>query len=72
MNELIISMAADMRITPYTAESDTSFIYRVLFSALGQWCLHIAAGSQNGNSGTTKHNQTQILIWQKQRRSGPD
>ena len=61
MNELIISMAADMRITPYTAESDTSFIYRVLFSALGQWCLHIAAGSQNGNSGTTKHNQTQIL-----------
>ena len=61
MNELIKSMSADMKITPYTAESETSFIYRVLFSALGQWCLHISAGLQNGNPGTTKHNQTHIL-----------
>ena len=61
MNELIKSMSADMKISPYSAESENSFIYRVLFSALGQWCLHISAGSQDGNPGTTKHNQTLIL-----------
>ncbi len=61
MNELIKSMSVDMKIIPYKAESENSFVYRVLFSALGQWCLHIAAGKQNGNSGTTKHNQTYIL-----------
>ena len=58
MNELIKSMSADMGISPYLAESENSFIYRVLFSGLGQWCLRISAGSQNGSTGTTKHNQT--------------
>ena len=61
MNELIKSMSADMGISPYSSESENSFIYRVLFSGLGQWCLRISAGSQNGISGTTKHNQTLIL-----------
>lgn len=61
MNELIKTMSADMKIIPYVAESESSFTYRVLFSALGQWCLYISAGSQNGVLGTTKHNQTVIL-----------
>ena len=61
MNELIKSMSNDMQIPPYLAEREKSFVYRVLFSALGQWCLHISAGSQNGCPGTTKHNQTLIL-----------
>ncbi|MCM1272125.1 MAG: hypothetical protein NC225_05065 [Clostridium sp.] len=61
MNEMIKSMSIDMKILPYTAESEDSFIYRVLFSALGQWCLYIPLGSQNGSHGTTKHNQTHIL-----------
>ena len=54
-------MSADMGISPYSSESENSFIYRVLFSGLGQWCLSISAGSQNGSPGTTKHNQTLIL-----------
>lgn len=54
-------MSDDMQIPSYSAESENSFIYRVLFSALGQWCLHISASSQNGRLGTTKHNQTIIL-----------
>lgn len=54
-------MATDMKIIPYTSESENSFIYRVLFSALGQWCLYISAGSENDNLGTTKHNQTHLL-----------
>lgn len=61
MNELIKSMSTDLQIPPYSGESENSFVYRVLFSALGQWCLHISAGSQNGCPGTTKHNQTLIL-----------
>lgn len=61
MNELIKSMSLDMKIIPYTNENECSFVYRILFSALGQWCLQISAGSQNDRTGTTKHNQTFIL-----------
>ena len=54
-------MSKDMKIYPYRNESDESFVYRLCFSALGQWCL-MTGRNQNGNEiGTTKHNQTLVL-----------
>ena len=42
MNELINIMADDMSIRPYTNEPIESFGYRVIYSALGLWCLKSA------------------------------
>lgn len=57
MNELIKSMALDMDITPYQGETDSSYYYRVIYSALGRWCLETA----RGNGGISKHAQSIIL-----------
>lgn len=54
-------MSSDMNIHPYQHETDASFIYRLCYSALGQWCLSIAKNSTVGVVGTTKHNQTIVL-----------
>lgn len=54
-------MSNDMGIERYRGESDDSFIYRLCYSALGQWCLHIAKNSSAGVIGTTKHNQTIVI-----------
>lgn len=61
MNELIEIMAKDMNINPYSNENEQSYIFRVLLSALGKWCLCVSASSQNGITGTSKHNQTNAL-----------
>lgn len=61
MNDLIKAMSVDMKIKPYSNETEESLVYRILFSALGQWCLRISAGLQDGTYGTTKHNQTNLL-----------
>lgn len=61
INELLLTMSADMGINRFSGETEDSFIYRVLFSALGQWCLHTADNISAGNHGTTKHNQTIVL-----------
>jgi hypothetical protein len=61
MNELITTMAIDMNINRFKGESDDSFIYRLFYSALGQWCLRTAQNSSEGIVGTTKHNQTIVL-----------
>lgn len=61
MHSFLNAMAADMGINRYHGETNELFIYRVCYSALGQWCLHIARNSSNGIEGTTKHNQTIIL-----------
>ncbi len=50
-----------MGIERYKGESDNSFIYRLCYSALGQWCLHIAKNSSAEVVGTTKHNQTIVI-----------
>ncbi|OXS27174.1 MAG: hypothetical protein BI182_10825 [Acetobacterium sp. MES1] len=61
MNELILIMSEDMGINRFSGETEESFTYRVLFSALGQWCLRTADSISAGNHGTTKHNQTIVL-----------
>ena len=58
MNELLEAMASDMNVRRYRNESDTLFEYRLIFSALGQWCLRSAASPDDG---ITKHAQTQLL-----------
>lgn len=61
MADLLLAMSADMGITRHLNESEDSFIYRLCYSALGQWCLHTALDSVDGVAGTTKHNQTIVL-----------
>lgn len=61
MNELLLTMSADMGISRFSGETGDSFIYRVLYSALGQWCLCTAQNISVGTYGTTKHNQTIVL-----------
>lgn len=61
MNELINAMSNDMGINRYKGESNDSFIYRLCYSAMGQWCLRIAQNSSNGIIGVTKHNQTTVI-----------
>lgn len=61
MNDLLKAMSSDMKIPRYQNESDESFVYRLCYSALGQWCLSTAMNSMGGVVGTTKHNQTIVL-----------
>ena len=61
MNEFLTAMSRDMGVNRYKGESDDSFIYRLCYSSLGQWCLQIAQNSSAGITGTTKYNQTIVL-----------
>lgn len=61
MNDLLKTMSNDMNIPCYRNESDESFVYRLCYSALGQWCLSTAMNTTGGAVGTTKHNQTIVL-----------
>jgi len=61
MNDLLKTMSNDMNIPRYRNESDESFVYRLCYSALGQWCLSTAMNMTGGTVGTTKHNQTILL-----------
>lgn len=61
MNELLTAMSSDMGINRFRGEPDDSFIYRLCYSALGLWCLHIAQNSSDRMEGTTKHNQTIVI-----------
>lgn len=61
MNDLLTTMSSDMDIRRYYDESEESFIYRLCYSALGQWCLRTAQSVSDGVVGTTKHNQTIVL-----------
>ena len=58
MNKLLEAMASDMNIRCYTGESNASFEYRLIFSALGQWCLRSVASP---DYNITKHSQTLLL-----------
>jgi hypothetical protein len=61
MNEFLTAMSTDMGIDRYQSESENSFIFRLCYSALGQWCLRITQNLSDGIVGTTKHNQTIVL-----------
>lgn len=61
MNDLLKTMSNDMNIPHYRNEPDESFIYRLCYSALGQWCLSTAMNFTGAAVGTTKHNQTIVL-----------
>lgn len=61
MNDLINAMSTDMGIVQYEKETESSFIYRICYSALGQWCLQISLNSFDDISGTSKNNQTKVL-----------
>lgn len=58
MNELLISMAEEMHIQAYETENETDYIKRVIYSAVGQWCLKTASGINYGGNSITKHRQT--------------
>ena len=57
MNELIRSMSSDMKIIPYEGETQESCVYRIIYSALGRWCLE----SARAEGGISKHGQTILL-----------
>lgn len=61
MNRLLSAMADDMKITRFTGELDESYIYRLCYSALGQWCLKTSQNNIGGQMGSTKHNQTIVI-----------
>lgn len=61
MNELLIAMSKDMGIERFHGEPEDYFIFRLCYSALGQWCLSVAKNLSDGIKGTTKHNQTIVL-----------
>ena len=61
MNELINIMADDMNIRPYTNEPVESFGYRVIYSALGLWCLKSALSENENKKGISKNAQSILL-----------
>lgn len=61
MNRLINIMAEDMDIWPYNHESDKSFEFRVIYSALGLWCLYSALGEEKNKKGISKNAQSILL-----------
>jgi len=63
MDKLLNIMSHDMGITRFEGESDSTFAYRVCYSALGQWCLKVAQSRDNLNEtkGATKNSQTIII-----------
>ncbi len=61
MNELINIMADDMNIRPYTNESADTFGCRVIYSALGLWCLKSALSEKENKRGISKNAQSILL-----------
>lgn len=61
MNELIDIMSDDMNIHPYTNEPAEYFGYRVIYSALGLWCLTSALSEKEGKRGISKNAQSILL-----------
>lgn len=61
MDELLKTMSIDMNIPRFQSETEESFIYRLCYSALGQWCLNVGRNKDGTNVGTSKHNQTIVL-----------
>jgi hypothetical protein len=54
-------MADDMNICPYINEADESFGYRIIYSALGLWCLKSALSEKENKKGMSKNAQSILL-----------
>lgn len=61
MNELLKTMAKDMGIDFYDDESLESYAYRIIYSGLGLWCLHMAASLRGEVDGRSKKGLTRAL-----------
>ena len=61
MNKLIKIMAQDMRIPAYVGEPEESYCYRVIYSALGLWCLTVSLSEKDGIQGISKNATTKLL-----------
>src|SRR5699024_10217170 len=61
VNKLINIMADDMHIQPYINEPFESFGYRVIYSALGLWCLKSALSEKDNKRGISKSAQSILL-----------
>lgn len=61
MNELINIMACDMNIRPYINEPADAFGHRVIYSALGLWCLKSALSEKENKKGISKNAQSILL-----------
>lgn len=51
----------DMDIQPYKSEPDNFFEYRVIYSALGLWCLKSALNEKENKKGISKNAQSMLL-----------
>ena len=58
MNKLMKTMSEDMNIFAYTGEPEEAYGYRILYSALGLWCLTSALSEKEGKKGISKNAQT--------------
>ena len=54
-------MADDMGICPYANEAAESYGYRVIYSALGLWCLKSALSEKENIKGISKSAQSHLL-----------
>ena len=61
MQELLGVMSSDMNISEYYGEPMDNFAYRVIYSALGLWCLKVAQRSKSGGNGVSKNAQTLVI-----------
>lgn len=61
MNSLIKKIAYDLNIPPFENESEGSFGSRVIYTALGQWCLFSALGESMGRKGISKNSQSRVV-----------
>ena len=53
-------MADDMGICPYANEAAESYGYRVIYSALGLWCLKSALSEKENIKGISKSAQSHL------------
>ena len=61
MNKLVCAMAKDMNIPICTREDKREYTSRVIYSALGQWCLKATSAVKYGGNAISKHRQTRII-----------
>lgn len=61
VNELFNIMADDMGLISYKNEPSECYAYRIIYSALGFWCLKSALSQKEGIKGISKHSQSILL-----------
>lgn len=61
MNKLFCAMAEDMCIPACESENNIEYIKRLVYSALGQWCLKFASAVNYEGDSISKHRLTRII-----------